>query len=78
MNSVLNLEQCNEIFEHNMKYLDSISISKSRAYEGQFLASVDFVKKGDDDISVKKYFYGKTITDLNEKITAFLNKEIKL
>jgi len=41
------------------------------------LASVD-LKKGDDDISVKKYFYGKTITDLNEKITAFLNKEIKL
>jgi len=59
MNSVLNLEQCNIIFEHNMKYLDSISISKSHTYEGQFLASVDFVKKDDDDFSVKKYFYEK-------------------
>jgi len=78
MNSVLNLEQCNEIFEHNMKYLDRISISKSWAYEGELMAHLSFEKKNNNEIGVTKYFYGKTLTELNEKITAFLNNEIKL
>lgn len=78
MNSVLNLEQCNEIFEHNMKYLDRISISKSRAREGELMAHLSFEKKDNNEIEVTKYFYGKTFPELNEQITAFLNKEIKL
>ena len=52
MNSVLNLEQCNEIFEHNMKYLDRISISKSRAREGELMAHLSFDKKCHHEIEV--------------------------
>jgi len=65
-----------KIFEHNMKYLDRISISW--AYEGELMAHLSFEKTNNNEIGVTKYFYGKTLTELNEKITAFLNNEIKL
>ncbi|HRP37510.1 MAG TPA: hypothetical protein PLS50_06920 [Candidatus Dojkabacteria bacterium] len=73
--NALNFEQCKEIFMYNMEYLDSISISKMS--DGELLAVITFRKK-DQDFEVKKFFFGKTLTILNEKINEFMNNEIKL
>ncbi len=75
MNQLLNFEQCSEIFQHNMDYVNYISFSKT--YDNCILVSIHFDKKI-DDLEIKKYFRGPSIQIIKDEINKFMNDEIKL
>jgi hypothetical protein len=69
---------CKKFFQHNIKYIDSIYMSKSPPFlfkEGDYYVQISFKK---DDTSVQKTFRVNDFYELENKIKEFIDKEIKL
>ncbi len=63
------------LFNNNIKYLERISVSKSRLGNNKFCVTLGFNK---DDMELTKNFWGENIDDINLKVNDFINSDIKL
>jgi len=70
------LTKCQEIFEHNIKYLQRISIAKTNASRTASIIVIIVFEKG--ELEINKTFWGNDLNKMKDEINKFIETEIKL